>query len=389
MTHRIAFFVFVLAVLLAGCRALQVDRAAVVSADDWLTEGATPERTHAYPGPVAPPLQELWDYNAGAGFGAVSPLIVGETVLVATRKGEVHAIDLSTGRKAGMNDFGEAVEGTPVVLSGTLYVPLAWGRRVLYAYDLALGRTRWRVEGDPIQAGVLALPGSVVVADAGGHVRALAPSDGSERWAHALEEGRGVVATPVLAGGRILVADDQGGVAALDPGSGALSWARQLDAPVYAAFAADAEAAYLPTTRGRFYALDAATGAVRWRMALPDTTVHLGPPALQAGLLVFGASDGVVRALDAATGAVAWTTRLPDALTAPPLITPEWVYVGTMGRELIALRRSDGEVRWQYTLRGRVKSAMAAREGHLVVLAEPRFVHYFKSASVPDDVATR
>jgi outer membrane protein assembly factor BamB len=151
--------------------------------------------------------------------------------------------------------------------------------------------------------------------------------------------------------------------------------------------AADEAALYVPTTRGRFYALEAAQGRLRWQVTLPDTTVRFSTPAVDGALVVVGASDGKLRAFDTATGDLRWTFENDAALTAAPLLTPNTVYVGSMGRLLFAIDRATGVAKGQLELKGRVKSALAARDGYLVVLAEPRFVYLFKSASVSDVVS--
>jgi outer membrane protein assembly factor BamB len=127
-------------------------------------------------------------------------------------------------------------------------------------------------------------------------------------------------------------------------------------------------------------------GAVKWSFALPDTTVRYSAPAVEGNLVVAGASDGYLRAFDAETGDVRWTFYNDAALASTPLITPNTIYVGSMGRQLFAVDRATGAVKWKQELRGRVKSAMAARGEYLVVLSEPRFVYLFKSSPATNDV---
>jgi outer membrane protein assembly factor BamB len=109
-----------------------------------------------------------------------------------------------------------------------------------------------------------------------------------------------------------------------------------------------------------------------------DPLVRLTTPALDGADLAVGGSDGVLRLLDARTGQERWRFTDDSALTAAPLLTPHTVYFGTMRRDLVALARTSGAEQWRTTLRGRVKSALAAREGQLVVLSEPHFVYLFK-----------
>ena len=377
-----SYLLTLLLLALPGCRVLQLTRPAVTTPQDWLTEGATPERAWAVETDVRPPLEEAWVYDADAGFGTVSPLLLGDVVLVATRQGEVHGINLVTGKREGSSEFGEAVEGTPVVQDGILYVPNAWGRKTLFAYNLHHGKTLWKSEGTPVEAGLLLLDGTLYAADVEGVLRAIDAEDGEVLWEETLDTMTTIHAAPLRAGqGCIVVADDRGRVRALSTGQATdrFLWQQELTAPVYNTPAADENAVYVPTTRGQLFALDAAEGRVRWRYAIEDATVRFTAPALSGTDLVLAGTDGVVRVLDTATGDVRWTYQAKEAITAPPLLTREVIYVGTMGKKLYALDRATGEPLWEEELRGRIKSGMAAREGYLVVLTEPSHVYLFKT----------
>ncbi len=371
-----------LALGLAGCTVLRLEHAKVVDADDWLTEGDSPRRENRADVTLDPPLEEAWTVNAGAGFGPVSPLILGETVLAATRKGEVVAVHRSDGKKLGTQGFGDVIEGSPVIAGGVLFVPVAWGKQTLRAYDLVAAKERWaRRDLPPIEAGLLLLEDVLIAVDVESKAHAVAVKTGEELWSATLDERASVLATPVVSrAGHVLVADDRGRVVALRPEDGAPVWTRDLDAPVEVTPTTDGHTLFLATTRARLFALDADRGAVRWVFEAPDPTVRLAAPAISGDDLVFGGSDGVLRALDSATGALRWTFEAPDAITAPPLITRNTVYVGTMGRWLYAVDRSTGEKRWEHRLKGRVKSPMAARDGVLVVLTEPHEVYLFRPA---------
>ncbi|NNE34865.1 MAG: PQQ-binding-like beta-propeller repeat protein, partial [Rhodothermales bacterium] len=62
---------------------------------------------------------------------------------------------------------------------------------------------------------------------------------------------------------------------------------------------------------------------------------------------------------------------------ASPLIAGTTVYLGTLGKTLVALDVETGAENWNYGLRGRVKSSLIARNGELYVLCEPRYVYRF------------
>lgn len=367
--------------LLAACQTVKIDRPTAVSDADWLMAGDSPQHENWTTEAPPPPLEKLWEYNAGAAFGTGSAIMLEEGVLVATRKGEIHYIDLESGKKRGARGFGTAVDGMPALGGGMLFVPLEWDKYGIKSYDLRRARERWRIRGADVEAGLLYYEDLLFAADMRGRVRAYEPRTGEIIWERMVQEHTGFYARPVIdARGHLVVANDAGDVAALDPKTGDLIWTHQLPAPVYQTPTAGTNLLYLSTTRGLLTALDPTTGSVRWEYALADTNTYLASPAFTEDQLVVAGADGWVRALDPQTGHEQWAVDVRDAVTAPPLLTPDTIYLGTMGREVLALDRATGAVVWEYEVRGRIKSAMAARDGRLVVLSEPRTVYLFGPA---------
>ena len=377
---RSVLSVFALA-LLAGCGSLQVHSSQVRSAQGWLTEGESAQRTNAVQTRITPPLDLKWDLNIGAGFGVISPLIVNEIIFIANRKGEIHAVELASGRRIGQAAFGESIEGTPVYENGNLYIPVGWGKSSLIAYDLLGGKTRWRVKGASISSGLLTYADVVIAADDDGVVRAHRKSDGEIDWMFSLDEGVGVKASPILAAGHIIVIDDRGRVSALNAANGSSEWSIDLGAPVLSTPTADEEAIYVATSRGRFVKISADDGSEEWSYTATDDDIYFAPPALDGGQVVFGASDGIVRAIDTSNGQELWTHVVEAAVTAPPLLTEEFVYIGTMNSRLLAIDRRTGSRAWTYEVDGRIKSAFASKDNAVVVLSEPRTVYLFEPSA--------
>ena len=347
-----------LALSWSGCTGLSID----------LNPADSPE------GDFASPFDIAWTYNARAGFGPDAALVFDGYVLVGTRQGEVHVIDVQTGKRAGVRRFGEAVNGRPAVLNHTLIVPLAWGRNALAALDLRSSKLLWRVRGAPIQTGLVTDGEDVIAANVDGSVQRYRGRDGQILWEFTLPDDRAVFARPLIHADRLLVADDGGYVTALMPEDGNELWQARLSAPVYATPTAQNGIVYVPTTRGRLFALDTVTGAVVWDVALSDTTVRFAPPAADESLVIAGGSDGILRAWNAATGSLIWSFEATDALVAKPLLTSGMAYIGSMGGMLYAVRQEDGGLVQEIELRGRVKSSIALESGGIIVLTEPRYV---------------
>ncbi|HVW89923.1 MAG TPA: PQQ-binding-like beta-propeller repeat protein [Gaiellaceae bacterium] len=115
---------------------------------------------------------------------------------------------------------------------------------------------------------------------------------------------------------------------------------------------------YLQDMQSDVYALDLATGTLKWRRRFGDA--NPGPNGVAAaGGHVYGATDAGAFALDARTGKVLWQTLLATAtaryVDMAPQIANGRVYVSTVGVPpdgkgvLYALDARTGAIRWRFT----------------------------------------
>lgn len=113
------------------------------------------------------------------------------------------------------------------------------------------------------------------------------------------------LSTPVVADGTLYVADVGGTVLALDARTGAERWRRTVGAGAGAPRFVDGDL-YVPTADA-VVALDAADGAERWRRAVPGRG-----DVLATGRGVVRVADGIVTALARSDGSERWRTTLRD-----------------------------------------------------------------------------
>ncbi|MCY4159194.1 MAG: PQQ-binding-like beta-propeller repeat protein [Bacteroidetes bacterium] len=347
--------------LLLSCTSCSGLALKITSAPEILTE---PE----------PPLEIAWTYNARAGFGPDAPLIYEDVVMVATRQGEVHVIDLNTGKRIGDRRFGNAVNGSPIVIDNTVIVPLAQGRRALAAYDLDRAVMRWRTEGAPIQVGIGPVDSGGIIVNTAGEVQRFDVTTGANVWKYQIPERSRVYARPLIHLEFVIVGVDNGTILALSLEDGALIWSTHIGDPVYVTPAVHEKELFISTTRGRLIAMDLQTGTISWDAVLDDETIRISTPAVDDEFVVIGGSDGVLRVFDQHTRQVKWDTQCPDALVAPPLMTTDVIYTGSMGNSLYAFDRYTGELLQTIELPGRVKSGIGVTENGLIILTEPRHV---------------
>jgi outer membrane protein assembly factor BamB len=155
--------------------------------------------------------------------------------------------------------------------------------------------------------------------------------------------------TPTAAGGVAYVPAARGGLVALDASSGAVRWRASDEGRAVTRPALRDRRAYVGQYGGSVRALDVADGSERWRASVPERRV-LAPTAL-ADVVVVPDRTGVT-ALDPGSGEELWRHRLDGAdVDAPVAATGETVVVATElgadGRDgVLALNAATGERRW-------------------------------------------
>lgn len=306
----------------------------------------------------------------------------------------------------------------PVVHDGRLYVGYHDDRTAFVALDAATGDRRWRTTfEDPVgfPDAAAAVGDGVVVAPLGDLLVGLDPSSGAERWRRRPGDQLGA---PVLTDGTAyLNVGEPGTVVAFNSVSGEQTWARGIggwaphgvavaDGRVYAV--ADRE------DGGDIVALDAASGAERWRRPLeyeptsrpavgdngifvgtegglaafardgtsrwtfPYTTREETPvdsywsgsaPALADRTVYLGAPDGRVYAIDAETGDERWAFWTWNAVSGDPVVAGDTVYVASDDTFVYALDAADGTRRWEFDTAGDPDGAGAAVVNDMLFVA--------------------
>lgn len=330
---------------------------------------------------ISPPLEEAWRYNAAAGFGRDAAVVIGGTVLVANRRGEIHQISTDRGKKTGTISFGSAIESSPAIQEDQIFVASVLGRRTVMSFDLLKGIKRWSIDTESVYAGLIRISNLVIAADSEGRIRSFEAATGDSVWTYSCgNEGSGYLSTPVTDGNSIFAVDEKGCLASLDVATGTVHWTVEIGLAAEEPLTLFDDRLFVPTTRGTLIAIDSRSGKELWRYVMHDETTRLASPAVRNDQLVFGASDRTVTSLDPDSGTRQWLFEGGGVFAASPLLTPSLVYIGGMDRILYVLDANTGEVIWHKELRGRIKSAPVLANSTLIVLSEPRFVYGFREA---------
>lgn len=254
-----------------------------------------------------------WGFESGDVY-ASSPVISGDTVFFGSGDGSVRAVDAGSGRVLWSAQTGGRVRSTPAVHAERVYV--GSGDGVVYAFAREDGRRLWRheTEGASLDSEVF----------------------GFDR--------RTVQSSPAVVDGRVFIGARDGFLYALDATTGDRIWRVDHEVSwVNSSPAVSRGLVLAGTSDGQFFqAVDAATGAERWRVS--TVGIVWTSPAVLGDEVIIAESAGRVRGLDLLTGETRWSMFTGGPLFGSPVPERGIVYVGSMDGGVYALRSGSASL---------------------------------------------
>jgi outer membrane protein assembly factor BamB len=182
--------------------------------------------------------------------------------------------------------------------------------------------------------------------------------------------GNRVVSSPVMQGNAVYFGSDDGNVYAVDAASGRQLWKYTTKGAVSASPAVEGDTLYVGSFDGHFYALNARTGVLRWKFAtggerrfeakgihgwqpasqtfLDPFDVFLSSPVVAGGSVYFGSGDGNLYALDAASGELKWKFKTGDVVHSSPAYVDGVLYFGSWDSWFYAVDARSGTEKWRF-----------------------------------------
>jgi outer membrane protein assembly factor BamB len=252
-----------------------------------------PAHTGVYAGPAPRQFHRIkWKFPTGDRIVS-SPVWSDGVVYFGGDDGNIYAVATETGRQIWKQATGGPSPSTPAVIDGTLYVVSYDGK--LYALNSRTGAVRWKfVTGGERRFEAKGLnglqPKNQTVAD---------PFDV-------------FLSSPVVVQGAVYFGSGDGHLYAVDAASGDLRWKFQTGDVVHASPAFADGVLYFGSWDSYFYAVEAGTGKEKWRFhGGEDPVLHnqvgfQSSPAVANGVVYTGCRDSQLHALDAATGKEKW-----------------------------------------------------------------------------------
>jgi len=227
------------------------------------------------------------------------------------------------------------------------------------------GGYRARITAQPVAAG-----GRVFTMDSDALVSAFDLASGSRFWRTGTQDDKdrstNVGGGIAVVGGTVYATTGRADVLALDAGTGAIRWRKPLGSPARSAPTVADGHLYATTIDDKLLALDASTGERLWaHQAAANATTLLGAaaPAVSEGLVVTGFGSGDLVAVRAESGTVAWSESLASsrgrnslvdlsAISGLPVVDRGRVYAIGVGGLLVSLDLRSGRRLWEREVGG-------------------------------------
>jgi outer membrane protein assembly factor BamB len=309
--------------------------------------------------------QLVWEYQSGWLSGS-TPAVAGDAVIFAIRPGRITALHRQTGALRWTTDLRHPISASPVVVHGTVYIGTA--DKKLYALDVSTGRQRWAfTTQDWIVSAVAYADERVIVASQDSRLHVVSAATGRQRLIYETGIGRHVGVGPAIhgdrayfgsVGGRVWAIDWRAttyplerallfwqgnlylwGILAQPPVQKGSVWSRRVGGDVRHTPAIAHNTVYVATAQKHMVALDAATGAERWRTDLGLAIT--AAPTVAATTVLVGTNDGTVFSLEAQAGAVLWEFKTAGRISASPIVAGGTLYVVSDDGTLYALTRAE------------------------------------------------
>ena len=373
MMMKNCLYVFILLPLLGGCGGVTQDAGKDKGSRDWPLfrgnaglSGYTPARL-----PDKPAL--LWSYRSEA-RAASSPVVYNQTAYWCDKRGQVYGVDIY-GNRCFAYDFATAVEAAPMIRDSALYIGRIDG--FLSALSLAGQDTLWNFETfGQISAspnmGSFEGRQAVVVGSYDNYLYCIDRENGQQ--IRRFESGyyiNGAVA--LLQDNYFISGGCDAWLRIIDGSSGLPSDSLELDTYIPASPAIEGEYCYIADHSGNVYEIVIRNGKIirsaKIVRATDDSGAFVSVPALSAHTLFVLSDDRRLYAIDRATGAVRWKYLQKGASgESSPVVCGDKVVSCSRSGVVSLLDAAKGELLWEYDTGEQITACPAVINGYFWIL---------------------
>ena len=367
------FFPVLLLTVFAGCSTIKMRVPITASDTDWRMMGRTPDKTFFDSSTFQFPLQELWTYNASAGFGYGQPIIADSAIFFGTLQGEVHAVNIQTGKRFGSMKMFSPIPSSLAINDTRLYIGTESGKENFSMFDLFSGEMKWTKDLGGVVASPILYNDVVFVAGLDGKLYCFDSKYGIQQWFYDSEYE--IRSTPAVVNNIVAFANSNGAILALNASTGELQWKRNSSNAVTAGITTYNNYFCVASRDSMIYLFDSKTGEEKLRYSAGNKIV--AAPSFHNETMYVSSLDGTVTAVSLNDASVIWKFTAKSAINTSPFITRSAIFTASLDSYVYALSPSSGEILWSRKIGKRIKTNPLVWKNKLFIAAEDRTMYCF------------
>jgi len=312
-------------------------------------------------------LRIVWEHRLERGFFDASPIIVGNSVFIASSHAGMQAFDLQTGTPKWTYKPERDIAASAAYFEGLIFVGDISG--TLHALDADTGEKKWTFDtrGTIDNSPNIDVPTKrVIVGSQHGTLFALEAATGQLVWEY--ETGDQIRCFPSISGRHCFVAgcDSYLHVINLDTGTGVHRI--PLDSPTGATPLVSGDFAFVGTEGNEFLGINWKEEKILWRFEMRGGA--RAPAAYRDGTIIIGGMNRIVYALNAKTGEERWSFTTRGRIEGGAVIVGNTVYVPSNDASLYVLDFQTGRLIESIELTGRLSASPAVVPNRIVIATD-------------------
>ncbi|QDV63696.1 outer membrane protein assembly factor BamB family protein [Crateriforma conspicua] len=357
---------FRVAALAASMLVLAILPGSASGADDgWTTARGDVQGTGTVAQTLPADLTVVWEHETGEAIES-TPVVADGRVFVADVMGKLTAIDLLSGKPLWTHDYETGFNASPTLSGDRLVIGDIDGN--VYALNVADGSEIWTAQTDgTIDGCATFFEDDVLVTSQDGSLYRLGGKTGEQIWVY--ETGDQIRCSPTLAGTRTFLGGCDGNLHVVDVRSGkAVGDLLPLGGPTGSTVSVRDQQAVVATMEGMIFAFDWRDGTMIWEYTDPDRAQeYRNSAAMTDDLVIVSSKNKKVDAIDRETGQHRWRYSLRRHSDASPVVAGNDVWIAATDGRLVRLDLTTGKEKSVTEFRGGLYGSPAILSDSMII----------------------
>ena len=380
--YKIAFLI--ISFLIVACSSIRIrENITVNKNEDWLYRGGDIENTNTSKSKATlnPPFAILWDYDTEVGYPSNSLSISDGILFSSNLKGEVFAIDVTTGKSIGrFSTPGKTSYSTPIIFNDNIIAAFSSSDRYsILSYDILQGEINWKRQLGWIKTSPILIDEEIIVCSTNGKIYKLNALSGNIIWEYFERndsiERKSFYTSPVACNQFVVAGNINNYLYAVNVYDGKLRWRFKTNGPIYSDASVFENKIFFASDDLNFYCIDTA-GNLLWKK--PIKTKSLSSSTFYNDKVITAGIDGNILAMDKNTGDSLWTFQTNGAIWASPLLQGETIFIGSFDRNFYCIDANNGNLLWKYELDNRIRTNAVVWKDYIFTACDDKSIYCFK-----------